>query len=64
VVLASASSVFSQRHQQFKLASLARFERMREKGYLDLVYGNEKVRFYQVKGVKDNACRTRHSDRY
>jgi len=33
-------------------------------GYLDLVYENEKVRIYQVKGVKDNAGRTRHSDRY
>jgi len=45
-------------------AGLAKFDRMREEGYLDLVYENEKVRIYKVKGVKDNAYRTRHSDRY
>jgi hypothetical protein len=54
----------SQRHQRFDPAGLARFEQMQGEGYLNSVYENEKVRIYQVKGVKDNACRTRHSDRY
>ena len=43
-------SVFSQRYQWFKPAGLAKFDRMREEGHLDLVYENEMVKIYQVSG--------------
>jgi hypothetical protein len=31
-------------------AGLAKFERMQEEGYLDLVYENERVKIYRVRG--------------
>jgi len=49
VVLSSVYSVFSQWPQWFNPAGLAKFERMREEGYLDLVYENERVRIYLVR---------------
>ena len=61
MVLSSVSSVFSQWHQWsnylyqlehtvYDPAGLAKFDHMREEGYLDLVYENEKVKIYQVRG--------------
>ena len=37
-------------HTVYDAAGLAKFERMWEEGYLDLVYENEKVKIYQVRG--------------
>jgi hypothetical protein len=39
----------SQRHQRFNPAGLTKFDRMREEGYLDLVYENERVKIYWVR---------------
>ena len=61
MVLPSVSSVFPQWHQWFNHvgqlehtvyddAGLAKFDRMYEEGYLDLVYENERVKIYQVRG--------------
>jgi len=49
-VLPSASPVLSQRPQWFNPADLARFERMWEEGYLNLVYENERVKIYRMRG--------------
>jgi YYY domain-containing protein len=37
-------------HTVYDPAGLAKFDRMQEEGYLDLVYENERVKIYQVRG--------------
>ena len=44
-------SVFPQRHQWFKPAGLAKFERMREEGCLDWVYEDERIRGDYLRGI-------------
>ena len=49
-MLPSVPSVFPQQHQWFNPAGLAKFDRMQEEGHLDLVYENERVKIYRVRG--------------
>jgi hypothetical protein len=49
VVLPSASSVLSQRHQQSNPAGLAKFDEMVQRGELEVVCENERVKIYWVR---------------
>ena len=50
MVLLSVSSAFSQWHQWFNPAGLAKFDEMVQRGELEVVYENERVKIYQVRG--------------
>ena len=50
MVLPSVSSVFSQWHQWFNPAGLAKFDEMVQRGELEVVYENERVKIYWVRG--------------
>jgi hypothetical protein len=50
VVLLSVSSVFSQWHQWSNPAGLAKFDEMVQRGELEVVYENEMVKIYWVRG--------------
>ena len=47
MVLLSVSSVFSQRHQWFNPAGLAKFDEMVRRGELGVGYENERVKIYK-----------------
>ncbi len=49
-MLLSVCSVLSQRHQWFNPAGLAEFDEMVQRGELEVVYENERVKIYRVRG--------------
>ncbi len=50
MVLPSVSSVFSQWHQWFNPAGLAKFDEMVRRGELGVAYENERTGIYRVRG--------------